>query len=36
MILDAGNNINVTYCVICDSSWEGENTFFKNLGLLQI
>ena len=35
MILDAGNNINVTYCVICDSSGEGENTFLKNLGELQ-
>ena len=35
MTLETGDNINVTYCVICDFAGEGENTFLKNLGELQ-
>ena len=35
MTVETGDNINVTYCVICDSAGGGENTFLKNLGELQ-
>ena len=35
MTLETGDNINVTYCIICDSSGVGENFFLKNLGELQ-
>ena len=36
MTIDTGDNFNITYCLICDSSLRGgENSFLKGLGELQ-
>ena len=35
MTVDTGDNFKITYCILCDSSGEGENSFLKKLGELQ-
>ena len=36
MTVETGDNFNITYCVLCDSSSSGgENSFLKKLGELQ-